>query len=54
MGVPVIETDRLILRAHRLDDFPALEAMWADPRIARFIGGTWHFPNTVDTFHSAV
>ena len=39
MGAPVIETDRLILREHRLDDFPALAAMWADPAIARFIGG---------------
>ena len=39
MGAPVIETDRLILRAHRLDDFPALAAIWTDPAIARFIGG---------------
>ncbi len=39
MGVPDIETDRLILRAHRLDDFPALAAMWGDPAVARFIGG---------------
>ena len=39
MGAPVIETDRLILRAHRLDDFPVLAAMWGDPAIARFISG---------------
>jgi RimJ/RimL family protein N-acetyltransferase len=39
MGAPVIETKRLILRAHRLDDFPALAAMWGDPVIARFISG---------------
>jgi RimJ/RimL family protein N-acetyltransferase len=39
MGAPVIETDRLILRAHRLDDFPALEAIWGDPAVARFIRG---------------
>ena len=39
MGVPDIETNRLILRAHRLDDFPALAAMWGDPAVARFIGG---------------
>lgn len=39
MDVPVIETDRLILRAHRLDDLPALSAMWGDPAVAQFIGG---------------
>jgi RimJ/RimL family protein N-acetyltransferase len=39
MGAPVIETDRLILRAHRLDDFPALAAMWGDPAVAHFISG---------------
>ena len=39
MGVPVIETDRLILRAHRLEDFPALAAMWGDSAVSRFVGG---------------
>jgi len=39
MPIPVIETERLILRAHRLDDFPDLAAMWGDPAIARFISG---------------
>jgi len=39
MDVPVIETERLTLRGHRLDDFEALAAMWADPAVARFIGG---------------
>jgi RimJ/RimL family protein N-acetyltransferase len=39
MDVPVIETQRLILRGHRLEDFDALAAMWADPHVARFIGG---------------
>jgi RimJ/RimL family protein N-acetyltransferase len=39
MDVPVIETERLILRGHRLDDFDALAAMWGDPVVARFIGG---------------
>ena len=39
MGVPVIETDRLILRAHRLEDFPALAAMWGDSAVSRFAGG---------------
>ena len=39
MDVPVIETERLILRGHRLDDFEALAAMWGDAAVARFIGG---------------
>jgi RimJ/RimL family protein N-acetyltransferase len=36
---PVIETQRLKLRGHRLDDFPACAAMWADPIVTRHIGG---------------
>ena len=39
MTVPVIETERLILRGHRLDDFEGLAAMWADPEVTRYIGG---------------
>ncbi|HET9803726.1 MAG TPA: GNAT family N-acetyltransferase [Candidatus Acidoferrum sp.] len=37
--IPVIETDRLRLRGHRLDDFPHHRALWADPLVTRFIGG---------------
>ena len=37
--IPVIETERLRLRGHRIDDFDALAAMWGDPVVARFIGG---------------
>ena len=36
---PVIETERTILRPHRLEDFGAYATMWADPVVARFIGG---------------
>jgi RimJ/RimL family protein N-acetyltransferase len=36
---PVIDTARLTLRAHRLDDFEASFAMWSDPVVTRFIGG---------------
>ncbi|MEP9386733.1 GNAT family N-acetyltransferase [Mesorhizobium sp. KR9-304] len=36
---PIIETERTILRAHRLDDFEDYAAMWADPVVTRFIGG---------------
>lgn len=39
MTVPVIETERLILRGHRLDDFDACAAMWSDPIVTRYIGG---------------
>jgi len=37
--VPVIETERLTLRGHRLDDLAACAAMWADPEVTRYIGG---------------
>ena len=37
--IPILETDRLRLRPHRLDDFPNCSALWADPVVTRFIGG---------------
>lgn len=37
--VPILETERLRLRAHSIDDFAASAAMWADPIITRHIGG---------------
>jgi len=37
--IPVVETERLQLRAHRLEDFADCAAMWADPIVTRFIGG---------------
>lgn len=37
--IPTIETKRLILRPHRIDDFEAYVEMWADPDVVRFIGG---------------
>jgi RimJ/RimL family protein N-acetyltransferase len=39
VATPVIETERLLLRPHRVDDFEACAAMWADPAVTRFIGG---------------
>jgi RimJ/RimL family protein N-acetyltransferase len=36
--VPVLETERLKLRGHGLDDFPASAAMWADPIVTRHFG----------------
>jgi len=37
--VPVIDTARLTLRGHRLDDFAACAELWADPGVTRYIGG---------------
>jgi len=37
--VPTIETERLILRGHLREDFPALVSMWADPEVVRHISG---------------
>ncbi len=38
--VPHIETERLRLRGHHRDDLPQCVAMWSDPLVTRFIGGT--------------
>lgn len=38
--MPVIETARLRLRGHRREDLPRCVAMWSDPLVTRFIGGT--------------
>ena len=35
----VLETDRLVLRRHRLDDFPHAARMWGDPAVTRHVGG---------------
>lgn len=46
---PQLETARLRLRPHRLADFDAMHAMWADPATTRYISGipstteqSWH------------
>lgn len=36
---PTLETERLVLRAHGLDDFEDSLALWTDPAVTRFIGG---------------
>ena len=38
--VPVLETKRLKLRAHRLEDLPDCVAMWSDPEITRYTIGS--------------
>ena len=37
--IPVLETERLILRGHTRADFDAHAAIWADPSVTRYIGG---------------
>lgn len=37
--IPVLETERLVLRGHTLADFEPMAAMWADAGVTRFIGG---------------
>jgi len=36
---PVLETERLRLRSHRISDFPQACAMWGDLQVTRFLGG---------------
>lgn len=37
--VPTLETERLKLRGHQLDDFKHSAAMWSDPVVTRYVGG---------------
>jgi RimJ/RimL family protein N-acetyltransferase len=37
--IPVIETERLRLRAYGVNDLPASLAMWSDPEVTRYITG---------------
>lgn len=37
---PILHTDRLILRAHAVADYPACQALWADRQVVRHIGGS--------------
>lgn len=43
---PRLETPRLVLRAHRLEDFSPMAAMWGDPEVTRFILGPPASPET--------
>ncbi|AYJ86114.1 N-acetyltransferase [Sphingomonas paeninsulae] len=36
---PSIVTQRLVLRAHRVEDHPACAALWGNNEVTRFIGG---------------
>jgi RimJ/RimL family protein N-acetyltransferase len=37
--IPTLETERLLLRPHRLDDFEACVAQYSDPAVVRHLGG---------------
>jgi RimJ/RimL family protein N-acetyltransferase len=39
MVIPTLETERLVLRAHRADDIEDCAALWGDAWVTRFIGG---------------
>ena len=39
LEIPILETDRLVMRGHRHEDFEQSAAMWADPVMVRHIGG---------------
>ena len=49
--IPTLETERLVLRALRLEDFEPLAAFYAGPR-ARFIGGPMSRPHAWGKFQS--
>jgi RimJ/RimL family protein N-acetyltransferase len=38
-AIPTLETERLLLRPYRREDFEPFAAMWADHAVVRFIGG---------------
>ena len=39
MDIPILQTERLILRGHRREDFPDYVRMWSDPDVNRYITG---------------
>lgn len=47
MDIPTLSTARLILRAHRREDFASSLALWSDPAVTRFIGGRPQTPEEV-------
>jgi RimJ/RimL family protein N-acetyltransferase len=39
LDIPILETERLKLRGHTIDDFAQSAALWADHEVTKFIGG---------------
>jgi RimJ/RimL family protein N-acetyltransferase len=50
-STPVLQTERLVLRAHTAADYDESAAMWADPEVTRHIGGR---PSTAEEAWSRV
>ena len=46
-SAPLLETERLRLRSHRISDFNDCCAMWGDPEVTRYIGGRPFTPEEV-------
>jgi RimJ/RimL family protein N-acetyltransferase len=42
LDVPIIETERLKLRGHTIEDASNVVALWSDPEVTRYIGGKPH------------
>ena len=40
MIAPALQSERLILRPHRVEDFGDVADLWADPEVVRYIGGS--------------
>ena len=40
VDIPILETARLRLRAHRLEDLPECARMWSDPKVVQHIRAT--------------
>jgi RimJ/RimL family protein N-acetyltransferase len=38
-SIPILETERLTLHGHRVDDLDDCVALWSDPAVTRYIGG---------------
>lgn len=39
VNIPILETERLVLRGYRVEDLDEAAAMWSDPQVTRHIGG---------------
>jgi len=39
IAIPILESPRLLLRGHRLEDYANCTALWGDPRVTQYIGG---------------
>lgn len=46
-AIPVLETERLILRGHQRSDLKDCVALWSDPAVTRYIGGRAFTPEEV-------